>query len=418
MASVTMARGRAVASPGVSPPLWVDTNGTPPPPAIVVGLDSITGLQAARILAARGAQVIGIAEDRHHPCCATRRAERVLESRLDEPDLEAALVGVAATLGRDAVVMPCSDAAVLALSRIRDRLPRSLRMSLGAPETVEALLDKACFAELVAGRDLRAPRTWVIAEAADARRARQSVTFPCVVKPARKTAEWTQLAGREVIVLRDARGLDALIDRLSAARGRWILQDWVPGGDDAMYSSHTFHGPTSAPLQSSVVRKLRQWPPGAGTTTLAVHVAAPHLEMAARDLLQQMGWVGLCELEWKRDAETGELFVIEANPGRATVNLPLAEASGMEILTRAYREAAGLTSLGPSSAPRFGTRWIWWRADRAAAAHYVRNGELTRSAYLRSLGGRPIEAEFSATDPMPFLIAAARGIKRRVAGRV
>ena len=37
---------------------------TSPPPAVVVGLDNITGLQTARILAARGVPVFGIVADR------------------------------------------------------------------------------------------------------------------------------------------------------------------------------------------------------------------------------------------------------------------------------------------------------------------------------------------------------------------
>jgi predicted ATP-grasp superfamily ATP-dependent carboligase len=167
-------------------------------------------------------------------------------------------------------------------------------------------------------------------------------------------------------------------------------------------------------VASSVVRKLRQWPPGAGSTTLAVHVAAPEIATASNDLLSRAGWSGLCELEWKRHAATGELFLIEANPSRASLNLALAEASGIELLTRLYRDAAGLAPQAPRGAPRLGTRWIWWRADRASAAHYRRTGELTRMAYLRSLRGRPIEAEISWSDPMPFLIAMTRGLRRRL----
>jgi D-aspartate ligase len=49
-------------------------------PAVVAALDCITGLQTARILAARGVPVIGVAADRRHFCARTRVVRRVIEA--------------------------------------------------------------------------------------------------------------------------------------------------------------------------------------------------------------------------------------------------------------------------------------------------------------------------------------------------
>ena len=46
-------------------------------PVVIVGLDSTTGLQAARIFAWRGIQVVGVAEDPAHFCCRTRVCQRI-----------------------------------------------------------------------------------------------------------------------------------------------------------------------------------------------------------------------------------------------------------------------------------------------------------------------------------------------------
>ena len=48
-------------------------------PAVVVALDCITGLQTARILAARGIPVVGLAADRRHFCARTRVVREVIE---------------------------------------------------------------------------------------------------------------------------------------------------------------------------------------------------------------------------------------------------------------------------------------------------------------------------------------------------
>ena len=48
-----------------------------PAPAVVFPLDDLPGLQAARILAARGVPTVGMARDPKHPFCRTRICERL-----------------------------------------------------------------------------------------------------------------------------------------------------------------------------------------------------------------------------------------------------------------------------------------------------------------------------------------------------
>ena len=48
------------------------------PHAIVIGLDSMQGIQTARILAGHDIPVIAIASERKHHACRTRVCERIL----------------------------------------------------------------------------------------------------------------------------------------------------------------------------------------------------------------------------------------------------------------------------------------------------------------------------------------------------
>ena len=90
------------------------------PAAVVVGLDNITGLQTARILAGRGVRVYGVAADRRHFGSRTNACVDVVESRLSGAELIDALVRLAPRLGPDpAVLMPCTDGAVWSLSQQR-----------------------------------------------------------------------------------------------------------------------------------------------------------------------------------------------------------------------------------------------------------------------------------------------------------
>ena len=73
----------------------------PHPPAIVVGLDNITGLQTARILDARGVGVVGIAADLRHFGSRTNACAHVIESPLSGEPLISALLALAEASGED-----------------------------------------------------------------------------------------------------------------------------------------------------------------------------------------------------------------------------------------------------------------------------------------------------------------------------
>src|SRR5262245_58626567 len=104
---------------------------SPNPPAVVVGLDNITGLQTARILDARGVPVVGVAADIHHFGSRTNTCAHVVASPLSGEPLVETLSGLARRLGREAVLIPCTDGAVRSLSERRAELPPSYRLPLG-----------------------------------------------------------------------------------------------------------------------------------------------------------------------------------------------------------------------------------------------------------------------------------------------
>jgi D-aspartate ligase len=131
------------------------------PPAVVIGLDSITGLQTARILADHGVAVVGVVADRRHWGAHTNACVGVVESPLTGEDLVSALVDLGVRLGR-AVLVPCTDGSVDTLSRHRSRLGERFVLPLSPHATVERLMDKVPFASHAAELGLPIPRTEVV----------------------------------------------------------------------------------------------------------------------------------------------------------------------------------------------------------------------------------------------------------------
>ena len=88
------------------------------PPAIIVGLDCITGLQSARILSGHGIPIIGIAADPTHFCCRTRACAQVLYADTGSEAFVRVLQALGPGLPQRAVLYPCTDMSVLLISRL------------------------------------------------------------------------------------------------------------------------------------------------------------------------------------------------------------------------------------------------------------------------------------------------------------
>jgi D-aspartate ligase len=372
------------------------------PPAIVVGLDNITGLQTARILAARGVRVFGIAGDGSHFGSRTRVCERVIVSPMSGRPLIEAI----RELGRelpDGVLIPCTDGSVATLSRFRDELPQRLRLPLASDDVVTMLMDKVRFAEHAQREGLPFPRTVTVASHADVKTAAETMSYPCIVKPPVKTVEWLRRTKSKGFRAESAEDLVRLYDRIDTWSPEFVVQEWVDGAESGLFSCNAYFDRSGQALVTFVARKLRQWPPQVGTSASGEECRNDAVLEETLRLFGGLGFHGLAYLEMKADERTGRLMIIEPNVGRPTGRSAIAEAGGVELVYTAYCDAAGLP-LPASRAQQYGrTKWLDMRRDFQAFIVARRKGELTLRDWIASIRGPKAHAIWSARDPMPFM---------------
>jgi D-aspartate ligase len=391
------------------------------PPAVIVGLDCITGLQSTRLLTARGIPVIGVVADPRHFCARTRLPIAIVQESLRGPALVDALVRLGERLDQPGVLIPCTDGAVLAISEGRDRLKEAFRYVLPEHAIVKRLMDKVGFAEHALEHGLPIPPTSILRDRADAERAASSLPFPAVLKPGMKGARWVAATKAKAIPVADPSELLARYDECRDWTDVLIAQAWIPGGEDDLISVNTYHDRAGTQRIAFVARKLRQWPLDTGTSCLGEEIREPRAAAVAAALFGSIAYRGLGYVEAKRDARTGELSIIEPNIGRPTGRSAIAEQGGVELLLTAYRDALG-EPLPQATEQRYqGAKWIYWRHDLQAAVVRAKRRELTFGAWLASVRGPKIEAVFSRRDPMPFvadMVGTAASIGEKVAGRL
>src|SRR5688572_1429808 len=374
------------------------------PMAIVVGLDSITGLQTARILARHGIPVVGVADSARHNCARTRVVERVIEVDTATEALIDALLELGPRLGDRAVLVPCRDVSVLMLARHRERLQQWYHLPLAPTAVIELLMDKLSFTRFAEQHGLPLPATRTLANRRDAERAAAELPFPCIVKPKLQSHVFTRQSGGKVHRVNSAGELLDLYDRYAGyAGGPLLVQQWVEGPDSELYSCNCYFDKNGQPLVTFVARKLRQWPPHAGVSSLGEECRNDEVLDLTLRLFQAAGYYGLGYVEVKRDVRTGKHFIIEPNIGRPTGRSAIAEAGGVELLFTMYCDAVGLPLPAAREQRYHGARWIYWRNDARSAFYYWRRGELTLREWAASWRGRKAEAVFSWSDPLPFI---------------
>ena len=156
----------------------------------------------------------------------------------------------------------------------------------------------------------------------------RTLTFPCVIKPARsrlKTpAGWIKTAVRSVGSGDDYARLLATAPEL---RYPFMIQRQIEGdgvgvfalcdrGETRMLFSH---------------RRLREKPPWGGVSVLRESIAVdPVAADYRRRLLRALGWHGVAMVEFKRERATGVPFLMEIN-GRFWGSLQLAIDAGLDF---------------------------------------------------------------------------------------
>jgi len=372
------------------------------PYAIVIGLDCITGLQTARILARRRIPVIGIAKNAKHFCCRTRVCTQILFADTASCELINMLVTMGPKLLQKAVLFPCTDMSVLLISRHREKLERWYHVVLPEPKVVEMLTDKLTFYTYAREKGLPVPPTFILNNRADAEQALGKLNFPCALKPPLKTPNWEKNTRAKLFKVFNAEEFLTTYDRCSSWTETLIAQEWIEGSDANLYTCNCYFNADSKPVATFVSRKLRQWPPERGTGCLAQECRNDIVLQETIKLFQSVGYRGLGYVEMKRDERSGKYFITEPNIGRPTGRSAMAEAGGVDLLYAKYCDTLALPLPTNLEQKYVGIKWIYFTRDLQSALHYWRGGDLTLREWWRSWRGRKTYAVFSWTDPAPF----------------
>lgn len=381
------------------------------PLVIIIGLASIQGLQAARIFAARGIPVLAMTDEPGHFCCRTRVCREIIAAETRGAGFIAELERRAGDFSEPPVLVPCHDESVLQLSRHRQRLENNYRFLLPPAEEVEWLMDKTRFYRMVKAHGGLVPQSMMVHDENDFERAIATIPFPCVLKPSGRSATWSANTTFKAFKVDNAEELCRLYAHCRHWCAALVVQEWIPGSDAELFSCNFYFNAAGDPLVTFVARKLRQWLPEVGESSLGQECRNDEVLHETLRLFKETSFRGLGYLEFKRDRRSGRYVIMEANIGRPTGRSAIAEAGGVELLQTMYCDLIDQPLPRARQQLYTDVKWIHLTRDCASAFHYWRNGTLTVPAWWRSLQGRKAYAVFSWRDPAPFIGDLSRSFR-------
>ncbi|MEK6251715.1 MAG: hypothetical protein AABM43_07195 [Actinomycetota bacterium] len=292
------------------------------------------------------------------------------------------------------VVMPATDASVLALSRHRGAFDGGIDLRLPAADVVEAAMRKADL-HAVAGRVGLAPPETVLCETVeDARAAASSFGFPVLLKPRSSIFELgDELRQKGSFMAWDRETLERRLPEF----GLPCLLQRREEGPLISFSGVAAEGQ----LLAVVVSKYwRTWPPDAGSVSFSETVLAPEaLSERVRDLLVGLSWQGIFELELIQHGP-GSFAAIDFNP-RLYGSLALAVRAGVPLPT-IWCDWLLERKHGARIAPP-GFHYRWEDAELCNLVRDLRGRRVAAVASMLRPRRRTAHALFRWNDPGPLL---------------
>ncbi len=364
------------------------------------------GVCAIRSFGRVGVPVHAIVEDRLTPAAASRYLESAHVWPTTGGETEEFLVEglrrIGDALGTRALAIPTDDESAVLLAEhgdvlrehfvypaIESRLPRRLASKEG--------LHIMCGAFGVPQPDAFFPRT--VDDIYDyAARA----TFPIVVKNVEPFARLQRKAVGGTTVVQDRGALFELASTFPSPRSA-MFQEYIPRDDAEDWIFQTYCNEDYAAIVPFTGIKLRSWPPHAGVTTYARAVRNEELEELSVNFCRDLGYRGVCDLDWRFDRRDGRYKLVDFNPRPGAQFELFATEAGVDVVRAMHLDLTG-RPVPPAPPLRNGIRIE--HLDLPSSIAYRGRHEPVPADL--DTGGRARHAWAAPDDPVPFLVMAVR----------
>lgn len=390
-------------------------------PVVVVSLTSHGPLGVIRTLGRLGIPVYAL----HSRDSETAQYSRYLKRlwRWDFPHssegaLEA-LAQVSGEIGRRAILLPTSDETSVFVVENQATLRQWFQFPKQPVALPRTLSDKKQMYFLAKKHGIPTPETVFPQHRDDVLRFAADATFPLMLK-AIDGARSLRRTGQNMVIVHNAADLLKHYDEMEdPAEPNFMLQEYIPGGDDTIWMFNGYFDENSDCLYGVTGKKIRQQPVGRGYTSLGVCLKNEAVDQTTRRFMKALGYRGILDIGYRYDARDGQYKVLDINPRIGSTFRLFTAENGLDVARALYLDLTGQPV--PESNVREGRKWMVEVADLKSCLEYRRLGQLTLREWLRSFRGVEETGVFALDDMRPcwnrFFESVFNGLKELLTKR-
>lgn len=296
------------------------------------------------------------------------------------------------------------DNGLILVSKNHEKLSKYYNIAAPSWEVTENIVDKSLTYSFAESHGIQVPKTYLPQDEKDLKRISHEVHYPCLLKPAH-----THIFGprykKKLFKITTQNELLHKYRWLINNNQKMIIQEEIIGPDENNYMLDTCMSFKSEPLGFITSRKIRQYPPIYGVGSFIKSVWAPKVANIGIKLLKELKFVGLANIDFKLDARTGKLVLLEVN-GRAHTQISLSAHCGQNLPYTLYKDFIGIPQK-PIDVSRCifktGEKWVHIMIDVLSMLEKIKDNKITLGNWIFSLKDTKSFGIFSIKDSRPFL---------------
>lgn len=371
--------------------------------AVILGANYYIGLSTIRCLGKQGIHTVAVDYSAENTYAADSKynTERLIAPHYKQKKQEFVnfLKEYAKQQSVPPVLIPCHDSYVEVVDEFLDEL----REVYLIPQTEKGLYTKAMNKEVLhrmaEENGVNVPETVRVGEDHFYEKIDEIVKFPCIVKPT-DSPTFVAKFRRKLFKVHNRQELDEALQKAKDASLEVIVQRIIPGFDDHMYTFDAYLNQDSKVTHWVTCQKYRQYPINFGASVYTGQKYVPEIFEIGAKFLEEIGWKGFAEIEFKKDAETGKYYLIEINARITNLNNLLYKV-GVNFPYITYAELTG-NPVAPKAVTEDKNIVFWYAyEDFLAIRGYLKTGQLTRMSVIRSLFKKKAHAIWDWQDPKP-----------------
>ncbi len=380
-------------------------------PVIIFG-DFIAAYGAIRGLSRYGIPIHVVSPTGSGLATKSRYARRVLQLDPGDADFVGKLRDwFSRDIGGEAVAMVAGDDDYLdVLAKRHSELPCEMKTTFPDWETVRLVREKRQTYTLAQELGIPIPATCYItcqADLASALGRPAQFSYPLLMKSEDSAAFLKRWGTKGVICDNEDELLQNYL-QYDGFYGKLLLQEMIPGGEDALYCLKTVLNRRSEPLAVFVDRKVRS-SRQFSSCTLTRTAWSDEVVGYGLALLRRIGYSGYASVEFKFDHRDGQFKMMEIN-GRISMNNSHALRCGVNLPYLMYAEALDkpLPAL-QTIRQEYPNNTLWWYFTGDIVSVIYNRAFLRPVDCIRSLIGRGYIIEpMNWRDPYPGILSLIR----------